>query len=588
MRYIKSFVVLWLFVGLSVNFAQVSNQQQYLNAKELFNDEKYSLAMEAFKPLTQSDENNPFAPYASFYYAVAAYRDGYPPVAKNMFLQIKERFPSWSKINEVNYWLGKIYFENEEYNQGLNALKNIRDKAFQDDIYNLKYHTFSGIEKIERLKELHKNNADDRVIAEVLANKIANQTLINQDQELLDELIRKFNLDRKGLSVVKVEETVFKDKYRVAVLFPFLMNRLEPNDRKKVNQLVLDTYQGIQLALDTLVAQDINIELYAYDTRGDSTVTAKILDKDELKSMDLIIGPLFPGARAIVQQFSFRHKINMINPLSSDSDIVGNNPYSFLLNPSNETVGRKTADYVEKRARNKNCIIFYGETKNDSALAFAYKQRIEEHGFKIAIMKEVKKHSSRQILDLLLISDQEIKDASSEEGRSNLAIAQDSIGHIFVASDNDLISSKVMSAVETRGDSIMVVGSADWLDLPVINYEAYQRLGAVLYAPLYIPKETEAYEVFRSKYVKKHKVPPTRTAEIGYDLMKFVGHSLHKYGKYFQLGWNKEYLMKGYLTIGYCYHQSQDNEVVPMLTFGDEGLKVVYNIEKEDDEDRKK
>ncbi|ELR70047.1 hypothetical protein C900_04417 [Fulvivirga imtechensis AK7] len=587
MKYIKSFVVFWLFIGLTTAFAQVSNQQQYLNAKELFNNGKYSLAMEAFKSLTQANENNPFAPYASFYYAVAAYREGYPPVAKNMFLQIRDRFPSWSRMNEVNFWLGKIYFENEEYNQGLNVLKSIRDKAFQDDIRNLKYHTFSGIEKVERLKELYKNNADDRVIAEVLAKNIASQTLINQDQELLDELIRKFDLDKAGLSVVKVEKSVFKDKYRVAVLFPFLMNRLEPNDRKKVNQLVLDTYHGIQLAIDSLKAQDINIELYAYDTRGDSTVTAKILEKDELKSMDLIIGPLFPDARAVVQQFSFRHKINMINPLSSDSDIVGNNPYSFLLNPSNETVGRKTADYIEKKARNKNCIIFYGETRNDSVLAIAYKQRIESYGFKVAIMKEIKKRNSRQILDLLLISDEKIKEATSEEGRSNLTIAQDSIGHIFVASDNDLISAKVMSAVETRGDSIMVVGSVNWLDLPAINYEAYQRLGVVLYAPLYIPKETEAYEAFRSKYVKKHKVPPSRTAEIGYDLMKFLGHSLHKYGKYFQLGWNKEYLMDGYLTIGYCYHQSQDNEVVPMLTFGDEGLKVVYEIEQED-EDRKK
>ena len=248
MKLTKLLVVVCLFFGSIAAHAQVSYQQQYLNAKELFNSGKYSLAMEAFKPLMQREESNPFPAYASFYYAVAAYRDGYPPLAKNMFLQIKQYFPKWSKNQEVNFWLGKIYFEAAEYNQGLNVLGEIKDKALQQDIYNLKYQTFSEIKDIEVLKGLYTNHPKEKVVGEVLAKKIAKQPLVNQDQQLLDELISKFNLDKKGLDLVKVEKSVFKDSYRVAVLFPFLMNRLEPTEKKKVNQLILDIYQGMQLA----------------------------------------------------------------------------------------------------------------------------------------------------------------------------------------------------------------------------------------------------------------------------------------------------------------------------------------------------
>lgn len=579
-------VVCLLFITFEA-YTQVNYQQQYLHAKELFNDGKYSLAMEAFKPLLERVESNPFPAYSSFYYAVAAYKDGYPPLAKNMFLQIKSYFPKWSKMPEVNFWLGKIYFEAAEYNQGLNVLAEIKDKTFQENIYNLKYYTFSAIKDVEALKGIYENHPKEKAIGEVLAMKIAKQPLVNQDQELLDELITKFSLDKKGLDLVKVDESVFKDKYKVAVLFPFLMNRLEPTERKKINQLILDIYQGMQLAMDTLKAQGINVELFAYDTKRDSAATARILAREEMKGMDLIVGPFFSEPRQLVQDFSFKNKINMINPLSTDSDVIGVNPYSFLLQPTNETIGRKMAEYVAKNARRKTGVIFYGEDSRDSTLAHAFKQRIEKEGFKIIINKEIRKDETRQILDILVASGR-IKDMASDDAKGRLRLAQDSIGYIFVASNNDLISTKVISAVETRGDSIMVIGSADWLELPVINYEAYYRLGAVLYAPMYMQKETEAYEIFRDQYVKKHKVPPTQHAEIGYDMMHLLGHSLNKYGKYFQIGWDEEEFLKGYLTIGYSYQNSQDNKLVPILEFGDEGLEVVYELEENKNEDRKK
>ncbi|MEX2336748.1 MAG: ABC transporter substrate-binding protein [Fulvivirga sp.] len=587
MKYPKLLVLASLLFVSSSAWSQVNYQQQYLNAKQLFSDGKYSLAMEALKPFMEPDTDNLFSAYASFYYAAAAYKDGYPPMAKNMFLQIKERFPKWSKIEEVNFWLGKIYFENKEYNQGLNILKEIRDKAFKEDVYNLKYHTFSQIKDQELLKDLYTNRPNESVVGEVLARRIASQPLFAQDQELLDELIRKFKLNEAGLENVMVEETIFKDQYKVAVLFPFLMENLEPDDRRKVNQLVLDAYLGIQLAVDTLKAAGINIELFAYDTRRDSATTAAILQHEEMQGMDLIIGPLFTGPRMLVQEFSFKNKINMINPLSSDSDVIGINPYSFLLHPTDETIGHNTAAYVAKSLRDKPGIIFYGQSKGDSALAFAYKERIEKEGFEIIMTKEIKRDSTRQILDILLISNEEVKAASTDEAKENYTIALDSISHVFVASNNDLISTKVLSAVETRGDSTTVVGSAAWLDLSIINYDVYHRLQAVLYAPMYVRKETEAYKNFRTDYVKLHKVPPSSFAELGYELMQFMGHNLHNYGKYFQLGWNEKSFREGYLTIGYSYKNAQYNTVVPILEFGKEGLEISYEIEEQNNEDSK-
>ena len=562
-------------------FAQGSKQQQYLNAKALFNDESYSLAMEVFKPLMVEEANNPFVQYASFYYAISAYNQGYAPMAKTAFLQIREKHPKWSKINEVNYWLGKIYLESKEYNQGITALNAINDKAYNKDVYNLKYHYLDQVEVIDNLEQLYQNHPKDEVLAEVLAKKIAAQPLVSQDKELLSELIDKFDLNKDDFNIVRVERSVHKDKYRVAVLFPFLMNRLEANERPKVNQLVLDLYEGMRLAMDTLKQQGVNVELYAYDTKRSKEATQRILEKDELKSMDLIIGPLFSGPRELVQDFSFKNKINMINPLSSDGEAIGQNPYSFLLSPSDETVGKKTADYVAQHAFNKTGIIFYGESAGDSIVANAYKKEIEAEGFNIISSRMIEKENSRSILDMLVNSG---KIGGPDDEALRLKIKKGSLGHIFVVSKDELIYTKVISAVQTRGDSVLVVGSADWLELSVVGYDVYQKLGAALYAPLYMPTDNPAYEAFRKKYITKHKVAPTNYSAIGYDMMLFMGRSLDEHGKYFQLGWEKDKFIPGYLTPGYSYQSSQDNALVPILNFGAEGVEVLYEIEDKNED----
>ncbi|UII24727.1 tetratricopeptide repeat protein [Fulvivirga maritima] len=579
MNYKKLLLVVGLLLSINFLYAQESKQQQYLNAKSLFNQESYNLAMEAFKPLMKRSEDNPFAEYASFYYALAAYNQGYVPMAKNMLLQIKERFPKWSKTNEVKYWLGKIYMESKEYNQAITILDDINDRSFNEDIDNLKFYYLEQIEEVENVKQLHENHKDDKVLGEVLAKKIAAQSLVNQDQKLLAELVKKFDLNAADYQTIIDEKPVFKEKYRVAVLFPFLMDRLAPNDRPKVNQLVLDLYDGIRFALDTLREQGIKVEVYAYDTERSKASTKKILEKEELKSMDLIIGPLFAEPRELVQEFSFQYKINMINPLSSEADVVGKNPYSFLFNPSNETIGRKTAEYVSKHARNNTGLIIYGETSQDSAVAMAYKQKIQSEGFNIIATKRVEKDDTRQILDMLVNRG---KIGGGPEEEAIYRIKEDSVGHIFVASTNELISSKVISAVQTRGDSIMVVASADWLKMSVVGYDVYEKLGAALFAPLYVNTDKPEYIRFREDYISKHRVVPSQYASIGYEMMLFLGESLNKYGRYFQTGWDKNEFIPGYLTPGFSYSNTQDNSIVPILNFGPEGVDVIYELDEKE------
>lgn len=587
MRYIIFIACLFIGYGsLQAQDPQDDFRKKYNGAKLFFNQGNYALAIQAFKPLIQTDENNPYSTYASFYYALSAYREGYLPMAKNMLLQIKQLYPRWSKIPEVNIWLANIYFENEEYNSGLNVLKDVDEDEHSRFLHDLKTYHLNKIKSLAALKSIYQNNENERVLGQVLAKRIANQPLADRDQEMLNNLILKFDLDHEKLNVPVITKSIFKDEYKVAVMFPFMVESLEPVDKRHVNYSILDVYRGMKLAVDSLNNIGINIKLYAYDTKRDSTKTANILAQDELKGMDLIIGPLYPHTTSLVSEFAYKNQINVINPFFPDSEIVGNNPFSFLYKPSSETVGRRMAEFAKKRARNKVGIIFYGEFKRDSVLAHAYKHEMEKDSFNIIISKKIERDSSRAILDLLLISDVKIKEAATEEARENLTIGLDSVGHIFVASSNDLISSKVISAVETRGDSITVIGSADWMELPAINYDSYTRLNAILYAPGYTIQDTLGYEQFRYKYVKRHKKSPSKFVEDGYEVMMLAGHSLYQYGKYFQIGWNEVDYIPGFISLGYDYRKANNNQLVPVISFEDDEMRIYLNREGSEDENR--
>jgi len=588
MKYIRLIFVAFAWLAFSGVLAQsVNYQQQYLRGKELFNTKEYALARETFRPLMPKDQENPFSEYATFYSALSAYHDGHPAAAREILLQARDRFPNWSRLDDVHFWLAKIYFENKDTYLALNALKSIKSGEVKKDAEAMAYHFLYQNHDVFELKAFYQDNQGQRMLGRALAEKISEQPLNQQDTQLLNELIEKFELNPDDFVVSSVKETVFKDSYRIAVMLPFMVDDLKANDRRRPNQFVLDFYNGLRMAVNQLNAQGSAIEIYAYDTKRDSLTTQRILEKDEMKTMDLIVGPLYPQPASLTSQFALDQQINMVNPLSNSVEYTGNNPYVFLFNPSVATIGGVAADYTFDSFGEGPGLVFFGDTKNDRVMAESFADRYNERGGKLLMVRQVEKDNSREILDILLKQGAMIKDISrdDQEEEVSLTIARDSLSFIFVASDNSLIFSKVVSAVETRGDNINILGSAGWLDIPVVKYEVFERLKTHFYAPSYMMVSSEAYKGFRNDYIRKHREAPTEYAAKGYELGMFFGKSLTQHGKYPQVSWSKDASQPGVLTPGYRFTRSQDNQLVPFLEFGEDGLEVIVREGKTNEKD---
>ncbi|HNT50832.1 MAG TPA: hypothetical protein PKK67_09605, partial [Cyclobacteriaceae bacterium] len=413
-------------------------KKQFRQAKDLYEEKQYSAAMAAFKPLTVYDQTNPFPEYASFYYALSAYQLGYGSVAKDMFLQIKKLYPSWNQKQEVDYWLCKLYFDQGDIFQALKMASAISDPSFQASLTDLKRFYLDKINDSETLKMVLEDYPEEREAGRALLKVLGKQPFHLQETAMMELLITKFNLPREKLITVETPKPVFKDSYRVALIMPFLAATLDPSPVVKRNQFVLDIYEGIKLAADSLRKQGINLEVLAYDNERSPELTRKILLQEELKSADIIIGPLFPEEAKPVLEFSQTNQVNaLINPASNTIEFAPN-PYSFLLQPSHETLGIRSAEWVARNVHRKNCLVYYGETVKDSVMAFAFIKKALELGVKVVYAEEVHKEASANILTNLVSA------TEYDEWKNPLQfkLKRDSLGSIFVASDNELIYSK--------------------------------------------------------------------------------------------------------------------------------------------------
>ncbi len=560
MKKIAVFIFL-VFFNL-VAWAQVDYPKQYQNAKDFFRQGKYNLAMESFKPLIAYDQKNAYSAYASFYYALAAYKQGYKTVAKDMLVQIKSVQPKWENLNEVNLWLAKIYLENHDYFQGIKVLNSISDKKLSEKIGDLKALHLSEVTDAETFKMMLEEFPRDEVVGKFYARVLAKNISDAADKIELESLIERFKFKSSDF-IPELPKTFFKERYSVSVLLPFMLESLEPRPGKKRNQIVLDFYEGIKLALDTLNVKNSQISLRAYDTDKGIKNLKQILETEEMRNTDLIIGPLFPEENKIVQEFSINNQVNVVNPFSNNTDMIGANPYAFLFQPSSETIGKKAAEYVAAHARKNNCMIFYGTSKKDSVMAANFAEKSVELGLQIAANEKINSMKAGEIMTILATP----TEFDEFKYPSEFTLKKDSIASIFVATDDPLIYTKVISSIETRGDSILVVGSENWIDDTAVAFEKYQTLGITLTSPNFVSANNLYRRDFISKYLRAYGRVPSNFSQLGYELMLFFGNQLKTSGVYFQDGLHKAEFLPGYLSQGFNYQFTRDNQLVPFVKF---------------------
>ena len=568
------YVLLLFVISMSAAFAQTDNttdqsiKTRYETGKKLYQEGKYTEAIDIFRPLSRMSQGNPYTPYASFFFGLSALGKGDYDLAKNMFLQIKSKYPQWDQLGQIDYWLSNTYFQQKDYQQAIQLLhsmdqKSMADKTTREDAKSMKAYFLAKTESDSLLQSLLTKFPEDREIAEQIVENVSRSFYDTNKQLLRDSLVKKFNIDLAELGTVSKESSVKKKVYQVAVMLPFLYEKLNRDITRQGNQFVLDLYEGIRLASQDLQKEGIQIHLHAYDTRKSFEETKKLLTQEEMKNMDVIIGPLYQDPIKAVADFSKKNQIYAFNPLSSNPAVIGENPFSYLIKPSVITEAKVAAKLAMEKLNAKGALIITGVSSQDSLRKISFIENFEKDTTNKVEVVQIASFN-RTSMDSLVSRMQRMEVNSV----------------VYVASDDPLLISNVVSVLVMAHLDIPVIGNDKWLSISNISYEQIEDVQAYLIDPNFTDYDNEKLKDFTSRFRHNQYDLPDHYVLDGYDMMYFIGQMLNKYGIYFQEFFQEGKPVNSLFYAGYNYYKANDNQVIPIVRF--ENAQLVRVNEQED------
>lgn len=610
-------LLLAFFLTASVNQALAQSPQTiFEEGRELFNAKQYALALVKLQPLTSLQEDDDLVRYASYYYAVSAYKSGDARTAKNMFLQVAQRFPGWAELDEVHYWLGVLTFEENDQKLAIEYLDKVQNSSFEEQIQSLKNYHFAKVTDMELLQSLLEENPKETVLASQLVDQILKLDVSEQNIDLLESLSGRYDLSL-DLGVEGIANSPKKEIYNVGLFLPFTYSDDSVRLERIQKDWTIRFYEGIKLGLEKLEEEGVSVNLISFDTRDAQTSLREMLASEEARSLDFIIGPVFQSSVIQVSKFAKEQQINMLNPLSSNNDIIEDNPFAFLYYPSNESLAMAAAEYARKNfTKNRNAAVFYSGL-GDRPRAKLYKDILEKDSFNVPIFELIRAQESSKI-QVMLVEEEEVEKDSAEVAnmlaemdalrssgvsdweiyderdflKKSLLILPDSIGHIFVASDASSLSASTISAIDAREDTIMYIGSSRFLTSEQgISFEQLERVNAVFTGSNWMDYSTDQVAEFRDRYEMAYNAYPRKDDRLGdaysgYDIMVSYGRLLYQYGQYFQVGLKRKAGIKGILTNEFDYRFSNDNRSIPIFRITNSQVVPVDNTNAPDAKNR--
>jgi LysM repeat protein len=467
----------------------------------------------------------------------------------------------------------KNYFEYQARSKESLFLIALQYRVSIDDIYALN----PGIEdqvKSEQIIKIptNKNNANyitHRVKSSLTINRLAKDYKITVDQiREINPYIAK-NLEpgltvRIPLSKIEEHELAFSDtltelktetdaepakdlsgkelcfsllekgEIKVALLLPFYFSEIDTlknivanpsspsvNTANPKSFNFIQFYEGFMMALDSLKKVGLNVKVYVFNVEDNVASSQQVINKPELKNMDIIIGPVHARSFAVVAEFARQNKIYIVNPFSTREEILNENPFVFKVKPSAKSQFPSLVSYLNNGYRHAQIFIAHeGTTQNYDQiedLKAEMKRELAVREFPLTdFYTEI--IYKRDSIDLLK--------RKASPGRENV---------IVLFSENKAFLLEFMRKLNDLKSEfqITVIGLPNWRKIEGLEPAHLSNLNARILAEDNADYSLPVVRNFVRRYRENYKTEPHKYAFEGYDVGIYFMSACMKYGSHF-------------------------------------------------------
>jgi len=298
-------------------------------------------------------------------------------------------------------------------------------------------------------------------------------------------------------------------------------------------EIFYEYLQGTLLAIDALKKEGLNLKVHIFDTKADSATIEGILGNYEMKKMDLVFGPVYSKNYDIVKKYSEKYRINFVSPLTSQVNIIENNPFVYKVTPSFPEVTKFTAKYLSNFADTSMFYVISDGTPAQKELSDTLHQ---------ALTLSVGNPDSLEFKEITFSKFVTPYQNNLSKTKTN---------YVFIPSTNEV----QVSAILNNLNALVTVNNykITVLTLPVL--ENFTKLQSdwlsnlnIHFASTTVTDENDwEYKEFKTKYRDLFGQSPDKYSYIGYDATYYFIMALKQYGKYFQfcLGEDQEFMDSG-------------------------------------------
>ncbi len=580
---VRVLILLLFALAMSPVWAQGDATRRYLDAVGMVQRGQYEPAKRTLNDIIQ--RGGALAPYAHYHYALATFRQRNFDASRLMLKQLIARFPDWRKIDDAHYLYASDAMELGRYEEGLSMLQRIGDPAFGKDVAKLEQYFMGRIRDVEKLRQLNREFPENRSVALALIDQLQ-RSGGKEDLQLSDRLTNRFGVPTtapvrpSSPSPAPPTTTVSqkpsppnrssrpKSAYNVALMLPFRLDAFDSDRRMLSSQYVYDLYNGMKLAQAKLYSEGIAVNLMAYDVENDPNKTLELINGPAFSQTDLIVGPLYAEPNRIASAFANQNNILLLNPIATGSDLIVDQPMSFLAQPSLERQATEVAGFMQSKGEsaNRRVAVYFGESRKDSSLAVLYSNELKRRRFQVVDFRKLTGSVSSMVGQMMSAT---APAGAPVTATSSASSAPVSLNHIFLASNSDADGPKLLDALSRRRVSGPVVASGSAFNYFKNSASTFTRRNLYLLYPEFIDTSRPMVETFEADYLATRNTIPSIFAMEGYDMLLFFGRQLARTGGKLTSRSGLRSDTDDYLLSGFDYTEGNDNQVVPIVKYED-------------------
>jgi LysM repeat protein len=332
----------------------------------------------------------------------------------------------------------------------------------------------------------------------------------------------------------------------VAVLLPFYLTRnSNRNDgdsqgskvRKKVPEEwifpqsldFIEMYNGIMLAVDTLRALGVSINLHVMDVANDTTMLIRLIRSGSLAGMDLIIGPVYSNNLQIISRYARSLDIPVVSPVPlMNNRVLRGNPNLFLANSSLEAAQKVMSREIVQNNRSNLVFIHADSARRDPDI----------RRFRDMIFSGL---TSRMPYEEIRFREMVFYPRSAfgndSINRISHTLSEKMPNIVIIASEDPPVVSEIITIVHglLKKFDIRVIAYPSLVYLDNLEPRILFELNQVLFSPYKVDYSAPNVRKFNLEYRKKFLTMPAETsfAWMGYDIAYYFLSGLAMHGKQF-------------------------------------------------------